>query len=80
MTPLTLTADQTALLSGSDPSLLVCRPDGQVVGVLAKVTSGPDLKKVFSAEEIEAAEREMQETSTRCTTQQVLDRLATLGK
>lgn len=80
MTQLTLTADQTALLSVSDPSLLVCRPDGQVVGVLAKVTSGPDLKKVFSAEEIEAAEREMRETSTRRTTQQVLDRLATLGK
>lgn len=75
MTQLMLTADQTALLSGSDSSVLVCRPDGQVVGVLAKTNSGSDLRNVFSAEEIEAAEREMRETTERRTTQQVLDRL-----
>lgn len=78
MTQLTLTADQTALLAGSDSSLVVCRPDGQVVGVLSKVISS-GLRDVFTAEELEEARREMRETTARRTTQQVFERLATLG-
>jgi hypothetical protein len=79
MTQLTLTADQTALLSGSDSSLLVCRPDGQIVGVLSKVISS-GLKDVFTEEELEESRKEMRETTECRTTKQVFERLATLGR
>lgn len=78
MTQITLTADQTAVLASSDSSLVVCRPDGQVVGVLSKVISS-GLKDVFTAEELEEARREARETTVRRSTQQVFERLKTLG-
>jgi hypothetical protein len=79
MTQLMLTPDQAAQLSDSDSSLLVCRPDGQVVGVLAKTGATVDLRSAFSADEIAAADRELRETTDRRATQQVFDRLVTPG-
>jgi hypothetical protein len=80
MTQINLTAEQAELLTGATGPIVLCRPDGIVVGYASRQPHVVTPKEpIFTPEEIAEAERRIDSPGPWYTTQEVLARLRSLG-
>jgi hypothetical protein len=80
MTRIVLSPEQAAILGGAKEPVRICLPDGSIVGWLSSTMHLPPKQAGCTPEEVEDAEKSLENSSSWRTTREVLESLHDLKR